>query len=155
MAKKFVSFLTGVTISFTAHSLDIAACHSPKGKSNFPTMGLVPVDKSGWKDDAITGGRYTLTKQGADFDLLYLDSNKRLASSKGNGATVSLIRMGSDNFSIFVYYPNDTIEIFSFMRETTGALSLHVIQSKGGDAPVHKSSILTARCDFINFEAVN
>lgn len=155
MTKKIVSFLAGVTISFAAHSLDIAACHSPKGKSHFPTIALVPVDKSGWKDDAITGGRYTLTKQGAEFDLLYLDSNKRVASSEGNGAAVSLIRMASDNFSIFVYYPNDTIEIFSFMRETTGALSLHAIQSKGGDALVHKSSILIAKCDFINFEAIN
>jgi len=155
MTLRIVSCLTALLLVLPVYAQDIAVCHSPKGRAYYPTMGMVPIDKSGWKDDGITGGRYTLTKQAKDFDVLYTDSTKRVASSKGNGASVSPLRVGPDNFSIFVYYPNDTIEIYSFMRETTGILSLHVIQSKGGDAPVHKSSILISKCDFINFEVIN
>jgi len=135
-------------------SQEIAVCHSPKGRAYYPNIGVVPANKAGWQDDAISGGRYTLTKQGNDLDILYTDATKRVASSKGSGATVLPLRDGVNNFTILVYYQNDTIELYSFMRENSGALSLHVIQSKGGEALVQKSSIMVAKCDFINFSAI-
>ena len=129
-------------------------CHSPKGRAYYPNLGVVPANKAGWQDDAITGGLYTLTRQDKDFDLLYSDATKRVVSSKGAGANVIPLRIGTNNFTIFVYYNNDTIELYSFMKENNGNLSLHVIQSKGGEAFVQKSSIMIAKCDFIDFTAI-
>jgi len=136
-------------------SQEIAVCHSPKGRAYYANIGLVRANEAGWRDDEISGGRFTLTKQGNDFDLLYFDIvTKSVVSSKGDGATVVPLRDGVNNFTILVYYPNNTIELYSFMRENSGALSLHLIQSKGGKTLIQKSSIMVAKCDFINFSSI-
>ncbi len=152
--KIFIS-LFFLVVSVIGQAQDIAVCHSPKGRAYFANLRIVPANKSGWKDDAIDGGRITLTRQEKDLDVLFTDANKRVASSKNSGATVSLMRISADNFTILVYYPNDTIELYSFMRETSGALSAHAIQSTGGVSLVHKSSIMIYKCDLIDFQSLN
>ena len=142
----FCSLFWGV-----ATAQEVANCHSPKGKAYFAHLGIVPQDKAGWQDDAVTGGAYTLTRQGKELDLLYVDSTKRVASTKAQGGTVQLLRIGERNFSVLVYYPNDTIEIYSFIKENSGKLTLHIMQSKGGNALVQKSSVMIGRCEFIDF----
>jgi len=138
----------------TTHALsdDIAVCHSPVGKAYYAFDGIVPQNKAGWQDDAITGGKYTLTRQGNDYDLLYVDATKRVVSTRASGGVVQLLRVGTNNFSALVYYSNSTIEIYSFIKEKSGKNTVHVMQSKGGDTPLQKSSIMIGRCEFINFQ---
>ena len=140
----------------TTHALaeDIAVCHSPVGKAYYAFDGIVPQNKAGWQNDAVTGGKYTLSRQGKDFDLLYVDATKRVASTRASGGIVQLMRVGESNFSVLVYYSNSTIEIFSFIKEKSGKHTIHIMQSKGGDALLQKSSIMVGKCEFINFEKI-
>ena len=149
-----VFFVLTTFVSSYAFSQDLAICHSPKGKAYYAHNGIVPKDKAGWQDDAITGGTYTLTRQGKEFDLLYVDATKRVASTKAQGGTVQLLRIGENNFSVLVYYPNSTIEIYSFIKDNSGKLTLHIMQSKGGDALLQKSSVMIGKCEVIDFSGL-
>ncbi len=149
--RKMVFVALATFISDVAFAEDLAICHSPSGKAYYAYNGIVPKDKAGWQDDAITGGTYTLTRQGKELDLLYVDATKRVASTKAQGGTVQLLRIGEGNFSVLVYYPNSTIEIYSFIKENSGKLTLHIMQSKGGDALLQKSSVMIGKCEVIDF----
>jgi hypothetical protein len=151
MKRTLLGFMA-VTFTTTALAEDIAVCHSPVGKAYYAFDGIVPQSKAGWQDDAITGGKYTLTRQGNDYDLLYVDATKRVVSTRASGGVVQLLRVGTNNFSALVYYSNSTIEIYSFIKEKSGKNTVHVMQSKGGDTPLQKSSIMIGRCEFINFQ---
>ena len=150
--KSFYAGLIALLFSTNAHAEDIAVCHSPVGKAYYAFDGIVPQNKAGWKDDAVTGGKYTLSRQGKDFDLLYVDATKRVASTRESGGIVQLMRVGQSNFSVLVYYSNSTIEIYSFIKEKSGKETIHIMQSKGGDTPLQKSSVMVGKCEFINFE---
>jgi hypothetical protein len=150
--KSFYACLIALLISSHALAEDIAVCHSPVGKAYYAFDGIVPQNKAGWQDDAVTGGKYTLSRQGKDFDLLYVDATKRVASTRTSGGIVQLMRVGQSNFSVLVYYLNSTIEIYSFIKEKSGRETIHIMQSKGGDTPLQKSSVMVGKCEFINFE---
>jgi hypothetical protein len=152
--RQMVLLVCLVAFSASAVAQDIANCRSPKGKAFYFNMGIVPKSKAGWDDDGITGGVFTLTRQGDDFDILYLDTTKKLVSSKSSGAVIQPLRIGENNFTLMVYYPNDTIEIYTFAKDLSGLNSLHLMQSKGGSALIHKSAILIAKCDYIRFNSL-
>ena len=133
----------------------IASCHDPKGYAFFPFIDPVPKSKSGWTDDAITGGVATLTKIGkGDYDLLFVDSTKRVISSKQDGGLVRLIRANQKEIAVLVLYPN-IVEVYTFWKTNDGQLQYSIIQSKGADNPIYKTSEMVGKCDFINFNAIN
>jgi hypothetical protein len=133
---------------------EIASCQSPAGRAYYFNLGIVPDAKSGWENDKISNGSFTLVKSGQELDILFVDVTKKVQSSKANGALVKLLRIGDSNFTVLVYYENDTIELYTFARENNGRQTMHLMQSKGGDALVQKSSVLIARCDSIDFQAL-
>ena len=47
---------------------------------------------SGWQDDRISKGVYTLTQVGDKLDILYVDSNNKPISSTQDGGMVTLLR---------------------------------------------------------------
>ena len=132
----------------------IASCHDPKGYAFFPYIDPVPKGKSGWTEDAITGGLATLTKVGPnDYDLLFTDTTKRVLSSKQDGGLVKIIRANSREISAIVLYQNVS-EIYTFWKTNDNQLQYSIVQSKGGENPIYKTSAMIGKCDFINFNAV-
>jgi len=152
--KQVLTLITLMLFSVSALAQEIANCRSPKGKAFYFNLGIVQKNSAGWGDDAISGGVFTLSKKNGEFDILYLDSSKRIVSSRASGAVIQPLRKGENNFTLMVYYANDTIELYTFAKENSGVQSVHIIQSKGGDAMVQKSSILIANCDYIKFDAL-
>ena len=150
--RKVLGILLLCLFANNAIGQEVANCKSPKGKAYYFNMGIVPATKAGWDDDKISGGAFTLTKQGNDFDVLYFDVTKKITSSRASGAVVQPLRIGEKNFTLMVYYANDTIELYTFAIENSGAKTMHLIQSKGGESPIQKSSVLIAECATINFE---
>lgn len=143
-------------VSFATHAqTKIATCSDPKGYAFYPFVDPVPKGKSGWTDDAITGGMATLTKIGAnDYDLLFTDTTKRVVSSKQDGGLIRVFRANSREISAFIIYPN-IIEIYTFWKTKDGQLQYSILQSKGGENPIYKTSAMVGKCDYINFNAVN
>ena len=154
--KKILGLLLLGLVSFnTIAQAQIASCHDPKGYAFFPFIDPVPKNKAGWTDDAITSGVVTLTKIGKnDYDLLFVDSTKRIISSKQDGGLVKLIRANQKEIAVLILYSN-IVEIYTFWKTNDGQMQYSSIQSKGGENPIYKTSAMIGKCDFINFNAVN
>jgi hypothetical protein len=139
-------------LSFPALAQDIANCSGARGQAYFPFAGVVSKDKSGWREDAISGGKIIVRKLGAkEYDIIYNDATRSGVSSRNDGGYVLFARGGSQDFSLIVVYPNATTEIYSFWRTTDNQFQYSHAQNKGGSAPVPKTSVLIGRCDYINF----
>ncbi len=134
-----------------AQATELATCSSLKGHSYYPNVALNP-EKGGWTPDGITGGVTTL-KQLADneFDILYIDVTKSIRSSKQEGALIRLLRKGASDMTFLVFYPGNSVEIYTFTQERSGKKTLTVLTNKGGDlAMLHRSSLMAADCDSLS-----
>lgn len=149
--KKIYLLFTTILFSVNAYSANqIATCSSPKGYTYYPAYGLVPPNKSGWQDDAITNGKVFLSENGGKYDISYTDSSSRgTTSSIQDGATTLILRKTNSDVQVLVSYPNDTTEIYTFWRTTDGRYQYSQLQNKSGSIP--KSSVLVGSCSFINF----
>jgi hypothetical protein len=112
---KILLLITGLFLSNFGWSQVIANCKDPSGMVYFPNKGMILKKNVGWDKDAITGGITTFKKIGKDsFDILYVDGRKNIYSSVDMGAKVHLLRQSSLELATLVYYPNNTIEIYTF-----------------------------------------
>lgn len=141
-------------------SQEIATCRTPIGKAYYHFAGLAKKENSGWQDDEISGGVFTLTKIGTSVtdavDLLYVDANKKPISTVQSGGIVRLLNFDSVNITILVYYPKSVTEIFSFYREKSGRYKFSMMQNKAGaDIAFPKSSLMVGDCESIKFGALS
>ena len=149
---KVILLVMGMALfSGTAFATDIASCSNPKGKTYYPYLGAVTKKSSGWTDDRISGGIVKLSKNEQDeFDILFVDSAKRIVSSKEMGGQVVMLNKGENEVSFFVYYPKEVVEVYTFLTNKDGKNEYVHITSRGGDmAMVTKSSIFRGDCDYI------
>ncbi len=151
MKKLLVGFL--MVISFNVYAIDIAQCSSPSGKSYFPELGIVPKNKSGWGDDAITGGIVKLTKTGKDeFEITFVDATKRMISSVEDGGIVMMLNRGATSVSFLVIYPGKTAEIYTFLINKSGKSEYIQITSRGGsEVMIAKATLMRGDCEYLNF----
>jgi hypothetical protein len=128
----------------------IAACQNPKGYMFYPFISPIQKSKSGWTDDAITGGKSILTKNAnGQLDIVFIDSIKKTPiSSVADGGKVILLRNLSNQLAVLVAYDTVT-EIYTYWKTEDGQLQFSLIQSKSGLIP--KSGALVGTCEFINF----
>lgn len=140
--------------SATAYAEDLAVCGGVSGKAYFLEKGIVTKKNSGWNDDRISGGRTTLVKLADNgYDVLFVDSLGAVVSTVQKGAKVIKMRQGASDMTFLVYYPGNTIEIYTFFMSNTDQPQMMLLQSKGGDsALIHKGAIFIGRCDFIKFD---
>ena len=140
-----------VLFSGSVFAADIASCSNPKGKSYYPYLGLIQKKDAGWTEDGINGGIVELEKNDkGEFDILFVDSAKRIVSSKEDGGQVVMLNKGQNEVSFFVYYPGQTIEVYTFLTNKDGKNEYILITSRGGDVSmISKSSLLRGDCDYI------
>jgi hypothetical protein len=150
---KAIAVTIGIILSSSVGAVEIASCSNPSGTVYFPELGLINKKDSGWQSDKITGGITKLSKLGnTDFDIIYVDSTKRITSYKESGATVLLLSQGKNNISILVVYPGVLAEIYSFIKNNSGKLEYTHVASRGGDTLIPKSSIMRGDCQALNFD---
>lgn len=139
-----------------AHSAtSVATCSGVKGYSYYAESQFVKKESSGWDKDGITGSVFSLKKlENNRYDILVLDASKNIASSIQDGAIVSLIRKNKLEAAFLVYYPNSTVEIYTFSRDSGGKDMISMLQTKGHGSFMPKISAFVGECEFINFEAV-
>jgi hypothetical protein len=120
-------------------------------------MGYMQKKDSGWTDDAVTGGITTLVKTGKDeFDILFVDSFKRIISSTQDGGMVRMLNRGVNEVSFFVLYPGKTLEVYTFLIDKSGKPEYISVTSRGGiEVSTTKATVMRGDCQFINFNALN
>lgn len=154
--KKFILLVVLMTSVISSYAVEIATCQNPIGKAFYHFAGLTDKAGAGWAEDKITNGNSTLIQlDDGSFDILYLDGRKKPISSLQNGGLVRLLRRGSTNLTLIVFYPNATTEIYSFFREKDGRNRFTQMQNKtGDDAAFPKSSVMVGDCEIIQFNLV-
>jgi hypothetical protein len=143
-----------LSLFFTSVALaaDLANCESPIGQAYFPHKGLVNKKESGWQTDKISGGKFTLTKNSQNqYDLLFIDSTKRITSTVADGGKIVPMRRNADDAAFIIAY-SDAIEIYNFWKTAEGKLQFSMLQNKGSGAVISKSSVLIGQCDFVKFD---
>lgn len=149
-----VLFLVG--ISTAAHAEEIAVCREPIGHAYYHYAGLSDKKGSGWIQDKIGGGAFSLVQAtDGSFDILFVDIRKSPVSSVQDGALIRLLRRGAESLTLIVIYPGAVTEIYSLFRERDGHLRFTLMQNKTGDAAMFpKSSVMVGDCDRIKFDSV-
>ncbi len=134
---------------------DIASCSSPKGKAYYFEYGLVDKKNAGWvENEKISTGITKLTKTGEnEYDILFVDTRKKIISSKEDGGSVLMVSRGKNIASFLVIYPGKTTEIYTFIKTNSGVNEFINITSRASDAVlINKASLMRGDCDYIDFD---
>lgn len=143
-------------ISTNSYAADIAQCSNPSGKAYYPYLGLMDKKDSGWVDDKISGGITTLIRtDDNEYDILFVDSTKRIISSKQDGGKVYVLSKGKNDVSFLVVYPGKTVEIYTFLIDKSGKTEYIQVTNRSGDEIlIAKSTVMRGDCLFINLDLV-
>ena len=157
--------ILGVIIAVLVAAMPIAAisadtivtCKNPAGYGNYHYAGIVSKEKSGFTDDKITGGLFTLVRVNKkEYDILFVDVRQTIISHMQDGGAVRLLRKGKDDATFLVFYPGMLIELYTFYRDASGSEHFDILQSKGGDKMhVHKSTLMTGNCSGLNLNLLH
>ena len=156
MKRHLAILVVGLLVTTGASAEDIAQCSNPSGKGYFPYLGMVQKKSSGWDDEKITGGITTLTKIGKDeYDILFVDSTKRIISSKQDGGKVILLFRGEREISILVVY-RQVVEAYNFYVDNSGKAEYTSVTSRAGDGVmISKATAMRGDCQFVKLDLVN
>lgn len=155
MKKNSLILLFGLLVSCNCFAEDIAQCSNPSGKGYFPYLGKVAKKSAGWDDEKITGGIVTLSKIGVDeYDIRFVDSTKRIISSKEDGGKVILLYRGEQEVSVLVVY-RQTVEAYNFYVDKAGKAEYTNVISRAGDGVmISKASVMRGDCQFVNLNLI-
>ena len=150
-----VLLIVGLLVTTGASAEDIAQCSNPSGKGYFPYLGIVAKKSAGWDEEKITGGITTLTKIGEnEYDILFVDSSKRIISSKQDGGKVILLYRGERELSVLVVY-SQVVEAYNFYVDKAGKAEYTNVISRAGDGVmISKASVMRGDCQFVRLDLV-
>ena len=133
----FILFLSN------AFSETIITCDSIHGYSHFHPNTMTKKENSGWEDDAIKNGKFSLIQVDKKFDILFSDAVGQFTSYRADGGTVELLDATPPFYNFIIYYPNKIIELFSFnLEEKYLSYSSH----KFGIYPLVKLGAYVGKC---------
>jgi hypothetical protein len=153
MLRNALLFLFAAMISSLAMAQDVTTCRAPKGYSYYHYQGLTSKDDSGFAEDKLSNGVFTIKKIGNEtFDILYVDSRKTVTSSVADGAIVRLLRRGKADATFITIYSGSAIDLYTIWVDKESRPKFSLILSRGGDSTLlHKSGVLVGDCDPIGF----
>ncbi len=144
-----ISLVSMVIIPSFALGQVITSCGASKGYSYFFEGGIVPKDKSGWAEDAISRGNIILVleENGKELNIYYKDA-LTTKSAKENGGEL-LLMYAEENLKtiiILVHFPGKgTMEHFMFRLDTNGNGSV-VWGTDRATSRYAKASLFKASC---------
>ena len=87
-----------------AESQTLMTCGASAGRGYYLKGDLIPAEKAGWQDDAITGGNTTLAFDGSDYDIIFRDASGMSYSTRSDGGTVVLLNRSASQWMVLVVY---------------------------------------------------
>lgn len=145
-------------LSSFAFSQTIADCKNPEGFSyyHYNVDGKI---QSEFVKDGISNGIISIIRTGSNaYDLVVVDIRKKLISMVQTGGSFFVVRKGSFDATFLLVFPGKSVEIFTLWSDGKGNNKLDMLESKGGDINsniTHKSALLIAKCNFINFDLID
>lgn len=157
MNKYFWTFFCLLNFCTVGFAQKIADCKNPTGYALYHHSSDKD-KKLDFERDGITGGMLSIVRtRDKKFDLIVVDSRRRITSMMQDGGDFVLLRKGETDATFLLFFPNSSIELYTLWLDPKGNARLDMLQSRGGDLTLlsqHKSSILSAGCDFIDFKAL-
>jgi hypothetical protein len=148
MKSALVACTAAVSLQVVAQ--DVATCRAPSGWGYY----FPPGASTGWQQDRISDGVFSLVRTRDDYDIVYVDVTKRPVSSKNDGALVRLVGRTSSTLTVLVYYPDTgNLETYGFLKGEDGKHRFTLSQTRL-NAMFPKASLMTGECDPIRFEAL-
>jgi len=138
-----------LTIASTAAlGANIAICGESAGYGFYPKAGLAAAAQGSgkWINDVISGGRFSLTENEGEFDILVTDAMGRVFSSKQEGAKVIVVGSSDKSLTVVVAYPL-LVETYTFLRNGDGQAEAIWTTNKWG-TPIPKVAAFRAACSF-------
>lgn len=131
----------------------IAHGENPQGKTYFAYTGLVSKKSAGWQDNGIEKGIFEVVLSDGNLDVRFVDASKNIKSARTQGGKVITLNKRNNEVTIFVVYPAETIEAYTFFIDNDGKKKFIMTQTKSGEnALITQSSIFTGSCEFIHFD---
>jgi len=135
----------------------IADCKNPEGFT-FYHHNKDAAAKLDFEKDKISGGMLSIQKtKDETYDLLVVDSRKKISSMVQDGGKFLLLRKGKTDATFLLIFPNSSIELYTLWTDARGRNKLDMLQSRGGDETnllSHKSSVMVGTCESINFNLI-
>ena len=156
----YKTLLLLASIAITANyavAQPIADCKNPEGFALYH-HNKDATAKIDFEKDKITGGMLSIQKiKDETYDLLVVDSRKKISSMVQDGGKFILLRKGKTDATFLLIFPNSSIELYTLWTDARGRHKLDMLQSRGGDETSllsHKSSVMVGNCDSINFNLI-
>ncbi|MEM8976996.1 MAG: hypothetical protein AAGD43_33510 [Pseudomonadota bacterium] len=110
---------------------------------------LVPADKAGWQEDAISKGSTTLLSDGKNFDIVFKDAAGRQRSVRFHEKAIVKSRINT-HLTVMVTYPKGNQRSGVSSEQYTFRLSRKgdgiMILSQQRDALISKVSVMAGAC---------
>lgn len=148
--------VAAIMINGVASAQEIATCRNPVGTAFRHFNGLQDKGTAGWSEEKISNGVFTLMrKPDGTLDMLYVDTRQKPISMSQDGGTIRVLRIGSDQISLLVYYEDASTEIYSFFTEKDGRSRFTLMTSRvGPKALFPKSGVMVGDCTPIRFDII-
>ena len=155
---KSLLLLASIAISSNyALAQTISDCKNPEGYAfyhhNKDTSAKIDFEK-----DKISDGMLSIQRiKDGTYDLLVVDSRKKITSMVQDGGKFLLLRKGKTDATFLLMFPNSSIELYTLWTDARGRHKLDMLQSRGGDETnllSHKSSVMIGTCESINFNLI-
>jgi hypothetical protein len=135
----------------------IADCKNPDGYAYYH-HNFDKNKKTEFEKDRISGGMLSIVKlKDKTYDLVVVDSRKKITSMTQDGGKFILLRKGETDATFLLVFPNSSIELYTLWLDGKGNSKLDMLQSRGGDETLltsHKSALLIANCEPIDFNLI-
>src|SRR5690348_1271732 len=83
---------------------EVAVCAASQGRAYYPYRGMMPETQAGWKNDGISNGSITLSREGDKWVVLHQDASGKVFSSRNQGALVETVAVSKDSATLLVVY---------------------------------------------------
>jgi len=121
------------------------SCGASKGYSYYFEGGLVQKKDSGFTEDSISNGRFSLTVNDKnEADILTIDATGTIKSATSQGGNVMLLSAGDGGFNWLAIYGDGTLEVYSY---NVSSNSVAAYRNTAGNPNVAKNSLFVSDCD--------
>jgi len=137
----------GLLASQGVNAAVIAECGGSKGYAYYYPGPFIKKGQTGFTEDAISKGSFSIVTIEDKFDVLFTDASGSTQSSLSQGAKVipvgsEPVEDGGGRLVVLVNYPNATVEIYSY-HIPSKTLTLLQHKYKG---PITSSKLLVSNC---------
>ena len=137
--------ITTLLMSFSGLSNALTvSCGASKGYAYYFEGGLVQKKDSGFTEDSISNGQFSLTvNDKGEADILTIDATGTIKSATSQGGNVAIFDAGDGGANWLAMYSDGTLEVYSYNVSSKTVASY---RNTVGNPNVAKNSLFVSDC---------